>query len=156
MLPFGWKQLTVFSLFFSSVKASEDGDLAEVQRWPEVLPATAQVQRLPVGNCSVGVLFVSVRVGSVESEVSGIRCVGLCASYHRGWDSITVFLHRKLVGDIADGGGEGRGEVREDPWARGGNEPEWHTEELVGPADKASPAFQQGDGAWRCHVASYG
>lgn len=93
----------------------------------------------------------------MESEVGGVGCVGLCAGCDCGWDTVAVFLRRAVVGDIVERGGEGRGEVGEDSGASGGDEPECHSEEPVGPTDKAGPSFQQQQGARRGrHVASSG
>ena len=48
------------------IQASEDGDTSEVRKRPEVLSEETPVRRISIGNRTVGVLFVSIRLGAVE------------------------------------------------------------------------------------------
>ncbi|KAF2300645.1 hypothetical protein GH714_014911 [Hevea brasiliensis] len=92
----------------------EDGDMEEIQRRPEVLLAETQICRLPVRDSTVGVLFMSIGVGPMESKTGRIRSVGLRAGNNSRWYPV-AFPHRcSLAGDIPHGCGKGRGKAGED------------------------------------------
>lgn len=148
-----WTELSNWPVCFSFVKASADSYMAKVQQWPAVLPAEAEVCRLPNGNRAVSFLFVSARVGPVESSTGWVSCIGVHTGDHRRRYPITVLLRSAVAGDITNSGGERRREARPDPGARGCHEPQRDSTEPVGPEDKASTTFQQRSPGWRCHMA---
>ena len=51
------------------LQAGSDFDLEEISPAPAVLYQKTEVCRLPFGNKPVGFLFMSSRVGPVESEI---------------------------------------------------------------------------------------
>jgi len=89
----------------------------------------------------------------MESEAGRVRCLGLRASNHSGRYPVAVYLRREVAGDINHGGGERRGEAGGDTRARGGDKPQHHSEEPVGPSDEECPTFQQPGPERGCHVA---
>ena len=67
----------------------------------------------------------------------------MCSGDNRRRYQVAVSFRCELGGDIGDGGGEGRGEVGENPRTRSGDEPQQHSKEAVGPEYQAGPAFQR-------------
>lgn len=95
--------------------------MAEIRQRPAFLPTAEQVRRVPIGDRTVDVLPVPVRVGTVESEAGGVRVFGLRAGDRGGRNPTAVSGRRAVGGDIVDPGGKGRGQVGAYPGTRGGN-----------------------------------
>ncbi|KAJ6836705.1 putative glucuronosyltransferase [Iris pallida] len=81
----------------------EDGDMEPVQREPVVPPEEKAVRQVPVRDCTVGLLPVSARLGSLEpapGRVGGarVRARGDCE-----WHPAPVSRRGRLAFNLADG-----------------------------------------------------
>lgn len=117
--------------------------MAKIWQRPPILLAETSVCRFSVRDFTVKFLFVPIGMGSVESEVGGIRGFGLRPGCHSQRNPVAIPLRRAMGRDIPHGGGERCGKPRENPGTRGSYQSYSHSEKAAGAIRERSPAIQR-------------